>query len=465
MAGGSRPLERVDRERLLHPFTSIPEHLEGGPRIIRKADGIRIWDDQGRELIDAMAGLWCVNVGYGRAELARALHDQSLALPYAHSFMSNSNEAAIRLADRLVAGAPGSLSKVFFCNSGSEANETNVKLVWYYQNLRGRPEKKKIIARTGAYHGVTLGAASMTGLPLLHAAFDLPLPGFLHTGKPHFRREAREAESERAFSERLAEDLDALIRAEGPDTVGAFIAEPVMAAGGVVPPPDGYFEAIVPVLEAHDVLLIADEVVCGFGRLGRDYGSRVYDLEPDLMTLAKGLTSAYFPVSASLISERIWEVLRSQSAPLGPFGHGHTTTAHPVGAAVALANLDILEREKLVDRAARVGTHLQARLRERLGDHPLVYEVRGMGMIAGVELAPDPGDRRSTFDPSLGVGRRLADLLLEEGLVCRPIGNTLAFSPPLVSVESDVDEMVERFCRGLERLADQLESEGLLAKG
>lgn len=461
MARGSRPLELADRESLLHPFTSIPEHLEGGPRVIARADGIRIHDRDGREYIDAMAGLWCVNAGYGRTELAKAMADQSEVLPYTHAFMSNSNEPAIRLAERLLDGAPGSLSKVFFCNSGSEANETNVKLVWYYNNLRGRPEKKKIIARHGAYHGVTLGAASMTGLPVLHRAFDLPLPGFLHTGKPHHRREAREGEGERAFSARLAEDLDALIRAEGPETVGAFIAEPVMAAGGVVPPPEGYFEAIRPVLDDHDVLFIADEVVCGFGRLGRRFGSDVYGLEPDLLTLAKGLTSAYFPMSASLLSERVWEVLRTKSAPLGPFGHGHTTTAHPVGAAVAMANLDILDRENLVDRAARVGAHLQARLRERLEGHPLVYEVRGLGLIAGVELAPDPGDRASAFDPSLGIGRRLHDRLLDEGLICRPIGNTLAFSPPLVATESDVDEMVERFVRGLARLGDELKSEGV----
>jgi len=460
-----RPLEIADRESLLHPFTSIPEHLEGGPRIVDSAHGIRIRDRAGREWIDAMAGLWCVNVGYGREELARAGAEQSARLPYYHSFLSWSNEPAIRLGERLLERAPRGMSKVFFCNSGSEANETNVKLVWYYNNLLGRPAKKKIIARHGGYHGVTLGAASMTGLPLLHQAFDLPLPGFLHARKPHHRREARAGEDERAFARRLADELDALIRVEGPDTVAAFIAEPVMAAGGVVPPPEGYFDAIRPVLEAHDVLLIADEVVCGFGRLGAAFGSDLYGLEPDLVTLAKGLTSAYFPLSASLVSERIWEVLRAHSAPLGVFGHGHTTTAHPVGAAVALANLDILDGEKLVERAARVGAHLQTRLRERFGSHPLVYEIRGQGMIAGVELAPDPRDPESSFAPSLGVGRRLHERLLEEGLICRPIANTLAFSPPLVASEADVDEILDRFGRGLERITGELQAEGLASPG
>jgi len=459
--GGRAPLERWDRESLFHPFTSIPEHLEGGPRIWTGASGIRLRDREGREVIDAMAGLWCVNVGYGRVELARAMAEQSERLPYYHAFLSNSNEPAIRLAERLVRTTPGHPARVFFANSGSEANETLVKLVWYYNNLLGRPQKKKIVARRGGYHGVTLGGASMTGLPVLHRAFDLPLPGFLHVGKPHFWREARPGEDERAFSRRLAEELDATLQREGPDTVAAFIAEPLMAAGGVVPPPEGYFEAIRPVLDEHDVLLIADEVVCGFGRPGTPCGSDRYGLEREAVTLAKGLTSSYFPMSASVVSERVWSVLREHSGALGVFGHGHTTTAHPVGAAVALANLDLIDREGLVAQADRVGAHLQRRLRERLGDHPLVGEVRGVGLIAGVELSPDP-ERRAAFAPELGVGRRLHERLLGEGLICRPIGDTLAFSPPLVTTEADVDEMVLRFEKGLEGLSAELRAQGAL---
>ncbi|MCZ6783142.1 MAG: aminotransferase [Proteobacteria bacterium] len=455
-----RDLAELDKQSLLHPFTSISEHLEGGPRIMDRAQGVIIRDRDGREYIDAMAGLWCVNVGYGREEIAHAMAEQARRLPFYHSFASSSNEPAIRLAERLLRDAPGQPSVVFFANSGSEANETQVKLVWYYNNLRGKPAKKKIIARTGGYHGVTLGAASLSGLPLLHGSFDLPLPGFLHVTKPHHYREARDGESEREFSARLARELEELILREGPETVAAFVAEPVMAAGGVIPPPEGYFEAIVPVLREYDVLFIADEVVCGFGRLGTAYGSDTFALEPDLVTVAKGLTSAYFPMSAAIVSEKVWGVLRERSAPHGPFGHGHTTSAHPVGAAAALANLDILEGEKLAQRAARVGAHLQTRLRDALSGHPLVGEVRGLGLIAGVELAPS-GSGRGEFDASLGVGRRLAERLLDEGLICRALGNTLAFSPPLVISEAEVDEVVDRFGRGLDRLTGELEAEGV----
>ena len=454
-----RDLAALDRESLLHPFTSIPEHLEGGPRIVEEASGVWIRDRDGRECIDAMAGLWCVNVGYGREEIARAMADQARRLPYYHSFASSSNEPAIRLAERLLAQAPGSPARVFFANSGSEANETQVKLVWLYHNLSGRPEKKKLVARHGGYHGVTLGGASLTGLPVLHAAFDLPLERFLHVGKPHHYREAREGESERAFSRRLARELEECILREGPATVAAFVAEPVMAAGGVVPPPEGYWDEIVPVLREHDVLLVADEVVCGFGRLGAPYGSHHFGLEPDLVTVAKGLTSAYFPMSACIVGERVWQVLRDEPSPLGVFGHGHTTTAHPVGAAAALANLDVIEGEKLVERAGRVGAHLQRALRDAFADHPLVGEVRGLGLIAGVELVADRRTR-AAFDPQLGVGKRLAERLLDQGLVCRPLGDTLAFSPPLVISEAEVDEAVARFGRGLERIAAELAAEG-----
>jgi L-2,4-diaminobutyrate transaminase len=454
-----RTLAEADVESLLHPFTSIPEHLEGGPRIVERAAGVRVWDREGREYIDAMAGLWCVNAGYGREEIARAMEEQARRLPYYHSFLSYSNEPAIRLAERLLRDAPGSASKVFFANSGSEANETQVKLIWYYNNLRGRPEKKKLLARTGGYHGVTLGAASLTGLPLLHDSFDVPLARFRHLGKPHFYRQGREGESERDFSRRLARELEEVIEREGPESVAAFFAEPVMAAGGVIPPPEGYFEEIVPVLREYDVLLVADEVVCGFGRLGSRYGCDRFGLEPDLVTLAKGLTSAYFPMSAAIVSEGIWQVLREHPAPLGLFGHGHTTSGHPVGAAAALANLDLIEGEGLVERAARVGGHLQRRLRAAFSGHPLVGEVRGLGLIAAVELVADRSSR-APFDPVLGVGRRLHEHLREEGLLCRAIGDSLAFSPPLVIGEEEVDEVVRRFERGLERLARELESEG-----
>jgi L-2,4-diaminobutyrate transaminase len=448
-------LEALDRERLFHPFTALGEHALAASPVMAEGKGVWLRDVRGHEYLDAMAGLWCVNVGYGRDEIAEAMAEQARRLAYYHAFLGYSNEPAIRLAGRLLALAPEGMARVFFCNSGSEANDTQIKLVRYYNNLRGRPAKKKIIARHGGYHGVTLGAASATGLLPVHHRFDLPLPGFLHTGKPHHWREARPGEDEAAFSRRLAAELDALIRAEGPDTVAAFIAEPLMAAGGVIPPPAGYWEAIQAVLREHDVLLIADEVVCGFGRLGTGFGCERYGITPDLMTVAKGLTSSYFPVSAAIVSEPLWATLRDLSPPHEIFGHGHTTTAHPVGAAAALANLDLLEREDLFARAARVGAHLQRSLRERFGEHPLVGEVRGEGLIAGVELVADRASRRA-FPAGQRVGRRMHELLLEQGLICRAMGDVLAFSPPLVISEAEIDEACSRFAAGLERLSAEL---------
>jgi L-2,4-diaminobutyrate transaminase len=367
------------------------------------------------------------------------------------------NEPAIRLADRLLELAPAGMSKVFFGNSGSDANDTQIKLVWYYNNLRGKPEKTKIIARKRAYHGVTLGAASMTGLPAVHQAFNLPLPGFLHVSTPHHYWGAAEGTSEAEFSRSLAVELDDLINAEGPETVGAFIAEPVMGAGGVLVPPEGYFEAVQPVLARHDVLFIADEVICGFGRLGTSFGSEHFNIRSDLMTLAKGLTSGYVPMSACLISEKVWEVLRDGSKEIGPFAHGYTYSGHPLAAAAGLANLEIMEREKLFDHAAQVGAYLQSRLRLTCEDHPLVGEVRGLGLIAGVELVADR-EKKVAFDAELAVGERLSALASEEGLLCRTLGNAVAFAPALVISEAEVDEMCVRFGRALALLPDQLKS-------
>jgi L-2,4-diaminobutyrate transaminase len=417
--------------------------------------GIRVRDSAGEEYVDAMAGLWCVNAGYGRDEIVDAAAAQARQLPYYHVFAGSANEPAARLADRLISLAPGDMSKVFFGSSGSETNDTQVKIVRYYHNVRGKPEKKKIIAREGAYHGSTLAGASLSGMPHMHRGFDLPLDGFLHVKSPHYYWHAPEGMSELEFSQSLAADLEACIVREGPDTVAAFIAEPVQGAAGVVIPPEGYFEAIVPVLRKYDVLFIADEVICGFGRLGAWWGSHVYDLHPDLVSTAKGLTSGYVPMSACLISERVWSALRDGSAEYGPFAHGYTYSGHPVAAAAALANLDVIEGEGLVENAATVGAHLQSNLRQAFAEHPLVGEVRGMGLIAGVELVEDRGTKKP-FDLSRGVARRLHELLLEEGLICRPIFNTLTFSPPLIITEDDVDQIVSMFDKGLGRLAEEL---------
>ena len=449
-------LADLDRAHVFHAYTSIAEQQRVGPRVLAEAKGVWLRDGEGRELLDAMAGLWCIAAGYGREEIADAMAEQARRLSYGHTFLGQANEPGIRLAARLGALTPSGLDHVFFCNSGSEANDTIVKLVWYHWNLRGRPEKKKIIARRGAYHGVTLAATSLSGLPYMHALFDAPLPGFLHVGKPHFYREGRPDESEAEFTARQARELDELIVAEGPETVAAFVGEPLMAAGGVIEPPEGYWAAIQEVLARHDVLLVADEVVCGFGRLGAPFGSEFYGIRPDFMTLAKAITSSYFPVSAAVVSDRVWDVFADASDERGPVSHGHTTSLHPVGAAAALANLDILEREGLLRRAAEIGPGFQRALRAATADHPLVGEVRGTGLIAAVELVADR-TTREPFPPAEKLGMRLHRLALEEGVICRAVGgDSLAFCPPLVITEGECGEAIARFRRALDRLTAEL---------
>jgi L-2,4-diaminobutyrate transaminase len=454
-------LETLDKERILHPATSIADHLEKGPRIMAEGRGITLTDSQGRRYLDAVAGLWCVNIGYGRTEVVDAMAAQARRLAYYHTFSSMSNEPQIRLADRLLGLAPGKLCRVFFGNSGSDANDTQVKLVWYYNNLRGRPRKKRIIARLQAYHGTTVASASLTGLPAFHRAFDLPVGQILHAATPHYYRYGAPGQSEAEYARGLARELEQLIEHEGPDTVAAFIAEPVMGAGGVLVPPTGYFQEVQAVLRRHDVLMIADEVICGFGRLGRLFGCEVYGIEPDLMTVAKGLTSGYFPLSGVLLSEPVWDVLRGASRDIGTFAHGFTYSGHPIGAAAALANLDIILGEDLVGNAERVGSHLQTRLRAMFDAHPLVGEVRGVGLIAGIELVADRASKRP-FDSEKKVASRVAQRCLEEGLIVRalPAGDVLAFSPPLCITREEVDEIVTRFGRGLDAVADELRRQG-----
>jgi L-2,4-diaminobutyrate transaminase len=455
------PLETLDKERVLHPATSIADHLRTGPRIMAEGAGLTLTDTTGRKYLDAVAGLWCVAIGYGRTEVAEAMAAQSRRLAFYHTFTSMSNEPQIHLADRLLTLAPGRMSKVFFGTSGSEANDTQVKLVWYYNNLRGRPRKKKIIARREGFHGTTVAAASLTGIEAFHRAFDLPLPQILHTSPAYHYRHAAPGQSEEDYASALATELEQLIEREGPDTVAAFIAEPVMGAGGVVPPPRSYFEKIQQVLRRHDVLMIADEVICGFGRLGRMFGSEVYGIEPDLVTVAKQLTSGYFPLSACFVSEAIWNVLREGSPDLGPFAHGFTYSGHPVGAAAALANLDIVLGEDLVGNAARVGLYLQECLRTKLGGHPLVGDVRGVGLIAGVELVADKATRK-LFAPSLKIGSRIAQRAMEDGLIVRglPGGNVIALSPPLCITRAQVDFVVDGLAQAVERVSNELAREG-----
>jgi L-2,4-diaminobutyrate transaminase len=455
-------LEEMDRQSLIHPATSIADHLKNGPTIIAGGAGVRVKDQQGRELIDCGAGLWCVNIGYGRAELGEAAAQAMRDLGYFHTFSSHSNEPIIRLADRVLAlfrerAGAGHLSKVFFGTSGSDANDTNFKLVRYYNNLRGRPQKKKVISRLGSYHGLTYAAGSLTGIPSFHKAFDLPIEGVFHTSCPHFYRFAQEGEDEDAFTGRTIGDLEALIDREGAETIAAFIAEPIMGTGGVFLPPKGYFTKVQQLLAEHDILFIADEVITGFGRTGSWFATGLLDLKPDIVTLAKGITSAYFPLSASVISEQIWEVLRDASPEAGPLMHGFTYSGHPVGGAVGLANLDIMEREGLVENSAKMGTYLRDQLRERLTDNPFVGEVRGAGLMVAVEFVADK-ERRRFFDTQTQPHRIVARNAFDQGLQVRalPYGEINSFSPPLCISRSEIEEVVERYTRALERAMPEL---------
>ena len=452
--------EALDRRYVFHPFTQLDRHADSDAPMIVSGKGVRLTDTRGRSYLDAMAGLWCVNVGYGRAEIADALREEAARLGYYHAFSSMATEAPARLAERVLALFPVPMSKVFFGNSGSDANDTQVKLVWYYNNALGRPAKKKIIARRSGYHGVTVMSAGLTGIDGVHKGFDVPLPMIRHARAPHRLWEAEPGEDDDAFARRLADELEQLILAEGPETVAAFIAEPVQGAGGVLVPPATYFEHIQEVLRRHDVLLIADEVITGFGRLGHWFGSGALGIQPDLVTVAKGITSGYFPLSACLVSERVWSVLVEGSAELGPFGHGYTYSAHPLGAAAALANLDVLERDDLVQQAAERGAHMQALLRSAFGDHPLAGEVRGTGLIGAVEFvaAKAPPEQ---FDPARKVGARIARRCLDHGLITRalPARDTIAFSPPFVVSEAELDEMVAIARRATDEVAAELAGE------
>jgi L-2,4-diaminobutyrate transaminase len=462
MSAANYSLEEMDRQSLIHPATSIADHLKTGPTIIDAGSGVRVRDQSGRELIDCGAGLWCVNIGYGRAELGEAAAQAMRDLGYYHTFASHSNEPIIRLADRVLglfrekAGA-GHLSKMFFGTSGSDANDTNFKLVRYYNNLRGQPLKKKVISRLGSYHGLTYAAGSLTGIPSFHKAFDLPIEGVLHTSCPHFYRFAQDGEDEETFTSRMISDLEALIMREGPETIAAFIAEPIMGTGGGFLPPKGYFRRVQELLAEHDILFIADEVITGFGRSGVWFATGLFDLKPDIVTLAKGITSAYFPLSASVISEKIWAVLRDASPASGPLMHGFTYSGHPVGGAVGLANLDIMENEGLIENSAAMGAYLRDRLSEQLADNPFVGDIRGAGLMVAVEFVADKKNRRF-FDPQTQPHRIVARQALDEGLLVRalPYADVTSFSPPLCITRSDIDEIVERYTRALARAMPEL---------
>lgn len=455
-------LKQRDLDALMHPATNYVAHQAKGPLIMDSAKGVFITDVSGKQYIEGMAGLWCTALGYGVEELVETAREQMAKLSYGHMFASRSHEPGIELAAKLKSLAPIEDSRVFFGNSGSDANDTQVKMIWYYNNCIGRPKKKKIIARSGGYHGVTIASASMTGLPVNHADFDLPIDRFLHTTKPHFYREGRPGEDEAAFTERLVRDLEALIEREGADTIAAFIAEPVIGAGGVILPPEGYFPKIQEVLDRHDILLIDDEVVCGFHRTNNLFGARTYDMKPATMTLAKALSSAYLPISATIISGDIYEPMVERSHANNAFGHGYTYSGHPVAAALSLKNIELMERWNIADHVAQISPIFEGRF-ARLGDHPLVGEVRAVGMIGAVELVKNKPDR-SRFDKVGPVGLKCFEAALDEGLIVRNIGDSIALCPPLVITESELNEAFDRLERALDQAADWAHKEGYLGR-
>jgi 4-aminobutyrate--pyruvate transaminase len=459
-SNGPNSLSARDRAALLHPMTDLVRHAEEGPLTIVRGEGVRVEDEEGRSYIEAVSGLWSVALGFGQKRLAEAAYQQLLELPSYHLFRHKSHPRAIELGERLLALAPAPMSKVFFANSGSEANETAVKLAWYYNNALNRPGKKKIIGRAGGYHGVTLAAASMTGMPRFHADFGLPLPGFLHTDCPNFWKYGMPGETEGQFSERLAGNLEALIEKEGPDTVAAFIAEPLMGVGGVIPPPAGYFERIVPILRRYDILFIADEVITGFGRLGRMFGSEVYGLTPDILTCAKGLSSGYLPISAVMLNEEIWQACVRQSGKHGAFAHGFTYSGHPVSAAVALEALALYEELDILGHVERNAHILQEGLRG-LAAHPLVGDVRGLGYIGGLELVRDK-ERKAPFDPAANIGFFAERACESRGVILRALGDSLAIAPPLVAGAPDLEAILKTLALALDDTMSYAKSRGLL---
>ena len=447
----------------LHPYTDHKAHLKAGPLVISRGQGVRVWDDQGKEYIEAVAGLWCASLGFDNERLVQAAARQMRQLPYYHSFTAKSHEPMVDLAEMLIERAPVPMSKVFFANSGSEANDSVVKMLWYMHNAIGQPKKKKIISRLKAYHGITVASASLTGLPANHRLFDLPLPGFIHVSTPHHYHGARPGESEEEYSARLAQELEEVILREGPETIAAFYAEPFMGAGGVIIPPAGYFQKVQAVLRKYDILFCVDEVIAGFFRTGNYWGSQTFGIEPDILVCAKALSASFLPISAVMVNERVFQGIAEGSSSIGTWGHGFTYSGHPVPAAVAVETLRIYDEMDILSHVRRVGPYMQQQLRERFADHPLVGEVRGVGLVAGVELVEDKAARRN-FDPAKRIGARLMKLAEREGVIIRAmINDSIGFSPPLIITEAEIDAMLDRFGAALDALAVELRRESVAA--
>ncbi len=443
-----------DVAALVHPQTNLKRHRETGPFVIDRASGVWTWDDDGNRLLDAVSGLWCASLGFAPERLAQAAYDQMRKMAYAHLYRHHSHEPAIELAEKLLAIAPANMSKVHFQCTGSEANDVAIKLVWYYHNAIGKPEKRKIISRIGAYHGSSVATVSLSGKSDMHAQFNLPLDGFLHADCPNHYRDGRDGEREEDYAARLAANLDRLIEDEGPDTVAAFFAEPVMGSSGSILPPKTYFEKIQAVLKKHDVLFVADEVICGFGRTGKMWGSETFAIEPDMMSCAKALSAGALPISALLVSDKIHDAMVTQSERTGNFAHGHTYAGHPASAAVALEALKIYEEMDLIAHIGRLGARLAETLAAFAG-HPLVGTIDTIGLMAGIELVKDK-DSREPFAPEEKIAARVGDASQRHGLIHRAMGNRIAFAPAYVISEEEIGEIGIRLGKALDEVCAEV---------
>ncbi len=456
---GNSPAAR-DIASLVHPYTNLRLHEKDGPLVIEKGRGVYVYDDTGKEYIEGLAGLWSAAIGFDEPRLVAAATAAMSKLPFYHMFTHKSHLPGIELAEMLLEMAPVPMSKVFFANSGSEANDSAIKLVWYYHNAIGRPAKKKIVSRQKAYHGVTVASASLTGLPANHQDWDLPIARILHTDCPHHYRFGKPGETAEAFATRCAESLEALILKEGPDTVAAMFAEPVMGAGGVIVPPPTYFEKIQKVLKKYDVLLVVDEVICGFFRTGNPWGSQTYKIEPDMLTCAKALSASYIPISALMLNDKVWQAMLAASDKIGTFGHGFTYSGHPVAAAVAIEAQKLYKERDILSHVRRQMGPFQKKL-AALADEDLVGEVRGVGLVAGVEVVKNK-QTREAFAPAGKAGRMVQARAQENGLLIRAIGDTIAVCPPLIIDEAQIDELVARLKKSLREAAAQAKKEGMI---
>lgn len=447
-------LEAKDVAHHLHSYSNPRRLAETGPLVIERGEGIHVIDNMGRRYIEGVSALWYASLGFSEQRLVDAAHRQLTKLPCYHSFGNKVSDVAVELAERLIKLAPVPMSKVYFAGSGSEGNDTALKIVRFYSNALGRPQKKKVISRIKAYHGTTLATASLTGIPRNHAGFDLPIDGILHTDCPHYYRYADAGESEEAFVDRIVGNLETLILNEGPETIAAFWAEPVFGSGGVIVPPKGYYEKVQAVLRKYDILFVADEVISGFGRLGHMFGCEAFGIEPDMIILAKALSSGYQPISALMINERVFSALADELNKLGVFGHGFTYSAHPVPAAVALETLKIYEERDIVSHVRKVAPRMQTAMR-RLADYPFVGEVRGLGLIAGIEVVRNKATKES-FDPAMRAAAELEAKCLEQGLIVRAIGDTVAVSPPLIISENEMERLLSMLEQGVKHFAEAM---------